>query len=638
MTASATPLWTPTAERVDRSAMSRMLLRAGVGDYPALHRWSVNEPESFWREVWDQCGVIGDAGERTIEQGATMRATRFFPDAQLSIVENMLRRTGDDPAIIAVDEHGTRTLSWDQLAVDVGAMAAALAADGVAEGDRVAAWLPNGIEAVIAMLGAAAIGAVFSSTSPDFGAAGVLDRFAQIEPTVLFVVDGYDYGGKHFDRRSVRDEIVDGLPTVRRTVTVSEFDEYLAPHRGTVVPIVQRPFDHPWHVLYSSGTTGTPKCIVHATGRVLLQHLKEHQLHSDLAAGDRLMYVTTCGWMMWNWMVSALASGVTIVCVDGNVMHPGPERLWDLVDEHHVDMLGVGAKYLDALAGAQFSPRRSNDLGSLRTLASTGSPLSPERFRWVYDEVKRDVHLASISGGTDLCSCFVLGDPTSPVYAGEIQRPGLGMAVDVWSEHGEPVQVGGRGELVCTESFPSQPLGFWNDPDGERYRAAYYDRFAPEHDVWYHGDFAAWTQHGGVIIHGRSDTTLNPGGIRIGTAEIYRVVEQIDGITESLVFGQDVDNDVRIVLLVVLDDGVALDDDLRTRITAAVRTGCSPRHVPRSIVAVDELPRTRSGKLVELAVGDVVNGREVRNVEALANPEALWAIRDAVGAGPNSNQ
>jgi acetoacetyl-CoA synthetase len=334
--------------------------------------------------------------------------------------------------------------------------------------------------------------------------------------------------------------------------------------------------------------------------------------------------------MMWNWMVSALASGVTIVCVDGNVMHPGPERLWDLVDRHQVNLLGVGAKYLDALAAAGFSPRRSHHLGSLRTLASTGSPLSPERFEWVYDEVKTDVHLASISGGTDLCSCFVLGDPTSPVYAGEIQRPGLGMAVDVWSDSGESLGPGERGELVCTQPFPSQPLGFWNDPGDERYRSAYFDRFAPVHDVWYHGDFASWTEHGGIVIHGRSDTTLNPGGIRIGTAEIYRVVEQLDGITESLVFGQDIDDDVRIVLLVVLDDGVELDDEMRSRITDAVRSGCSPRHVPRLVVAVDELPRTRSGKLVELAVGDVVNGREVRNVEALANPDALWAIRDAL--------
>ena len=616
--------------------MARLFERVGVGDYRALHDWSVNEPDAFWRMVWDHCALIGDPGERVVERGATMRDSRFFPDAQLSIVENVLRRTGGEPAIIAVDEVGTRVLSWDQLAQDVGAMAAALGADGVGEGDRVAAWLPNGIEAVVAMLGAAALGAVFSSTSPDFGAAGVLDRFGQIEPSVLFVVDGYHYGGTHFDRSAVRDEIVAGLPTARRVVTVSEFDEYLEPHRGTPAPIVRRPFDHPWYVLYSSGTTGTPKCIVHATGRVLLQHVKEHQLHSDLAAGDRLLYVTTCGWMMWNWMVSALASGVTIVCVDGNVMHPGPERLWDLVEDHDVDMLGVGAKYLDALGGVQFSPGQNHDLGSLRTLASTGSPLSPERFQWVYDEVKPDVHLASISGGTDLCSCFVLGDPTSPVYAGEIQRPGLGMAVDVWSEAGESLAVGERGELVCTEPFPSQPLGFWNDPDGERYRAAYFDRFAPDHDVWYHGDFAAWTEHGGMVIHGRSDTTLNPGGIRIGTAEIYRVVERIDGIAESLVFGQDIDHDVRIVLLVVLDDGVELDDELRTRITAAVRTGCSPRHVPRLIVAVDELPRTRSGKLVELAVGDVVNGREVRNVEALANPEALWSIRDAVGAEPSS--
>ena len=373
---------------------------------------------------------------------------------------------------------------------------------------------------------------------------------------------------------------------------------------------------------------------------MLLTHVKEHQLHSDLSPGDRLLYVTTCGWMMWNWLVSALASGVTIVTVDGNVTYPGPARLWELVDVHEIAMLGVGAKYLDALAnrvsgGGPYRPRDHHDLASLRTLASTGSPLSPERFAWVYDAVKADVHLASISGGTDLCGCFVLGDPTSPVYAGEIQRPGLGMAVEVWSEDGMPVPVGVRGELVCTAPFPSQPLGFWDDwaagTDDARYRAAYYERFEGANGgfgVWHHGDFASWTEHGGMIIHGRSDTTLNPGGIRIGTAEIYRVVERIDGVSESLVFGQEVDDDVRIVLLVVLAEGVELDDHLRSAITSAVRSGCSPRHVPRLIVPVAELPRTRSGKLVELAVSDAVNGRGVRNVEALDNPDALWAIRD----------
>ena len=610
--------------------MAGLMSRFGVEDYPALHRFSVDAPDRFWGALWDECGMVGDRGERVLEPGGEMFEARFFPDARLSVVEHVVRHTGPEPAIIAVDERGTRTISWDDLAVEVGAMAAALRADGVEAGDRVVVWLPNGIEAVVAMLGAAAIGAVFSSTSPDFGAAGVLDRFGQIEPKVFFAVDGYDYGGKHFDRRDVKAEIVAGLPTLTRTVTVGGpadgFDAYLAPHRGTPVPIERRPFDHPWYVLFSSGTTGKPKCIVHATGRVLLQHLKEHRFHSDLSAGDRLLYVTTCGWMMWNWLVSGLASGVTIVCVDGNVVHPSPSRLWDLVDEHGVDFLGVGAKYLDALAHAGYEPREHHDLTSLRTIASTGSPLSPERFAWVYDEVKHDVHLASISGGTDLCGCFVLGDPTAPVYAGQIQRPALGMAVDVWSQDGESQPAGVRGELVCTRPFPSQPLEFWADHDDRRYRAAYFDRFP---GVWHHGDFASWTEQGGMIIHGRSDTTLNPGGIRIGTAEIYRVVEGLDGVAEALVFGQETgDDDVRIVLLVVLDEGVDLDDDLRSEIAGAVRSGCSPRHVPRRIVAVDELPRTRSGKLVELAVGDVVNGREVRNTEALANPEALWAIRD----------
>ena len=628
-------LWAPSPERAAGTRMARFAARLGCADYPALHRRSIEEPDVFWPALWDECALVGDPGTRVLDDGGSMRETRLFPDGSLSIVEHVLRHTGPEPAIIAEDETGVvRTISWDELAVEVGAMAAALAAEGVGEGDRVAAWLPNGIEAVVAMLGAAALGAVFSSTSPDFGSAGVLDRFGQIEPVVLFAVDGYDYGGTRFDRRDVRAEIEAGLPSLRRTVVVGDdWDAFLAPHRGTPAPTTRRSFHHPWYILYSSGTTGTPKCIVHATGRVLLQHAKEHQLHSDLSAGDRLLYVTTCGWMMWNWLVSALASGVTIVTVDGNVAHPGLSRLWDLVDRHQVDLLGVGAKYLDALANRGYSPADHHDLTSLRTLASTGSPLSPERFAWVYEHVKADIHLASISGGTDLCGCFVLGDPTSAVHAGEIQRAGLGMAVEVWSPDGTPVPVGERGELVCTKAFPSQPLGFWNDPDDARYRAAYYERFGD--DVWHHGDFASWTEHGGVVIHGRSDTTLNPGGIRIGTAEIYRAVEGLPGIAESLVFGEDVvdadgGQDVRIVLLVVLDEGVTLDDDLRASIADAVRTRCSPRHVPRRIVAVEDLPRTRSGKLVELAVADAVNGREVRNTEALADPDVLWAVRDAV--------
>ncbi|MFP5578345.1 MAG: acetoacetate--CoA ligase [Acidimicrobiia bacterium] len=637
MTELGALLWTPSPERA-ATRMARFAVRLGLDGYEELHRRSVSDPDAFWPAVWDECGLVGDRGTTVLDPGASMPDARFFPDAEVSVVEHVLRHTGSGPAVIAESEAGTRTISWDELATEVGAMAAALAAKGVGEGDRVAAWLPNGIEAVVAMLGAAALGAVFSSTSPDFGAPGVLDRFGQIEPAVLFAVDGYDYGGRHFDRRDVRRQIVAGLPSLRRTVVIGDdWEAFLGPHRGTPAPLDRRSFHHPWYVLYSSGTTGTPKCIVHATGRVLLQHAKEHQLHTDLSAGDRLLYVTTCGWMMWNWLVSALAWGVTVVAVDGNVVHPTPGRLWELADRHGVDVVGVGAKYLDALAHHGYHPADHHDLSSVRTLASTGSPLSPERFAWVYEHVKSDVHLASISGGTDLCGCFVLGDPTSPVHAGEIQRPGLGMAVDVWSEAGDPLGPGDRGELVCTRPFPSQPLGFWDDPDGSRYRSAYYERFpaAGGYGVWHHGDFASWTEHGGVVIHGRSDTTLNPGGIRIGTAEIYRAVEDLPGIAESLVFGEEVvdddgSTDVRIVLLVVLDEGGALDDDLRARIADTVRTRCSPRHVPRRIVAVDDLPRTRSGKLVELAVADAVNGREVRNTEALVDPDVLWAVRDAV--------
>lgn len=639
MTELGALLWTPSPERAAATRMARFAARLGLDGYDELHRLSVSDPDAFWPAVWDECGLVGDRGSTVLDPGASMPDARFFPHAELSVVEHVLRHTGSGPAVIAESEAGTRTISWDELAIEVGAMAAALAAEGVAEGDRVAAWLPNGIEAVVAMLGAAALGAVFSSTSPDFGAPGVLDRFGQIEPAVLFAVDGYDYGGRHFDRRDVRRQIVAGLPSLRRTVVLGDdWEAFLGPHRGTPAPLDRRSLHHPWYVLYSSGTTGTPKCIVHATGRVLLQHAKEHQLHTDLSAGDRLLYVTTCGWMMWNWLVSALAWGVTIVAVDGNVVHPTPGRLWELADRHGVDVVGVGAKYLDALAHHGYHPADRHDLSSVRTLASTGSPLSPERFAWVYEHVKADLHLASISGGTDLCGCFVLGDPTSPVHAGEIQRPGLGMAVDVWSEAGDALGPGDRGELVCTRPFPSQPLGFWDDPDGSRYRSAYYERYPAAgggYGVWHHGDFASWTEQGGVVIHGRSDTTLNPGGIRIGTAEIYRAVEDLPGIAESLVFGEEVvdddgGTDVRIVLLVVLDEGGALDDELRARIADTVRTRCSPRHVPRRIVAVDDLPRTRSGKLVELAVADAVNGREVRNTEALVDPDVLWAVRDAV--------
>lgn len=657
------PLWTPPPQRAAASAMEAFRARAAgvagreLADTVELHRWSVDEPEHFWsllgaellgldpsQPVWDR------------EPGRSIAEVSWFPEARLNVAELILagpRGTDDpapdtDPFLVAVDETGRRAaLSRGEARSSVARVAAALRAEGVGAGDRVVVWLPNAAEAILVMLGAAAIGAVFSSTSPDFGSDGVLDRFGQVEPKVLVATDGYTYGGKRFDRRPQLAEIVEGLPTLRRTVVVPtlgldlpagavSWEDWLAPHADAVADFEQLPFDHPWYVLFSSGTTGVPKCIVHRTGGVLLQHRKEHSLHLDIRPGDPVLYFTTCGWMMWNWLASTPASGAVPVLYEGNPAHPGPERLWELVGSESLSFLGVSAKYLDSIRKSGYRPALAADLSSLRTLASTGSPLAPETFAWVMSDVAPGcgpdgLHLASISGGTDLCACFVCGDPTRPVYEGEIQGPALGMAVDVWALDGSPAGVGERGELVCTEAFPSTPLGFWGDGPlgdvGPRYSAAYFERFP---GVWAHGDFATWTPHGGMVIHGRSDTTLNPGGVRIGTAEIYRQVEEVPGVLESLVFGQEVDHDVRIVLLVRLADGVELDDDLVSEIRARIRKGCTPRHVPAEVVAVDDLPRTRSGKLAELAVTDAVNGREVRNTTALANPECLDSIVAAV--------
>lgn len=662
---SETALWTPSAERVDASAMERFRARAqevtgqSFGDSVALHRWSIDQPEEFWGLLFDNLlPGIDRPGPAVGNVGAHPAELRWFPGVTMNVAEVILSgRVGevvagtDDPMFVSVDELGcrrvvTRAEAW----AEVGAIAAALRAEGVSVGDRVAVWLPNTEVAMLVMLAAASIGAVFSSTSPDFGVDGVLDRFGQIEPKVLVAVDGYSYGGKPFDRLAQLAEVVEGLPTLERTIVLgdpddafdhsrlSTYEAWVEPHRGAQLSFEQLPFDHPWYVLFSSGTTGVPKCIVHRSGGVLLQHLKEHQLHCDIGQGDRVCYFTTAGWMMWNWLASVPASGATAVLYEGNPFHPGSERLWELAAAESLTFLGVSAKYVDAVAKSGYRPTDEVDLSALRTLASTGSPLSPESFEWLYDSVAPTgatsrsgsgggLHVASISGGTDLCGCFVCGDPTRPVFSGEIQGPALGMAVDVWDESGEPCPVGVRGELVCTEGFPSTPLRFWNDGEsrevGPRYMSAYFERFA---GVWAHGDFASFTDRGGIVIHGRSDTTLNPGGVRIGTAEIYRQTEQIPEVLESLVFGQEVDGDVRIVLLVRLvaeaELSAALVQDIRDRI----RTGCSPRHVPAVVLAVDDLPRTRSGKLAELAVADRVNGREVRNTSALANPQTLDVI------------
>jgi acetoacetyl-CoA synthetase len=626
------PLWTPRPDRAAASSIARFRSANGFAadDHEGLQQWSIDQPEAFWPALWRFVGMPGEPEGPVLVEGATLREARFFPDTSLNVAEVILAGRGaspDAPMLVAVDEVGTRRVfTRAEVRTEVGAAAAALRAEGVEPGDRVVAWSPNGIETMVLMLAAASIGAVFSSTSPDFGVDGVLDRFGQIRPVLLVAVESYRYDGREFDRREVLGQIRAGLPTLRRTVTLGEdWDRWLEPHRGTEPTFEPFPFDHPWYVLYSSGTTGVPKCIVHRTGGVLLQHLKEHQLHCDIGPGDRVLYFTTCGWMMWNWLASVPASGATAVLFDGSPFAAGPGTLFELAESEELTFLGVSAKFLDSVRKSGHHPGEAHRLGSVRTIASTGSPLAAETFVWVYENVASEVHLASISGGTDLCGCFVGGDPTRPVYAGEIQGPVTGMAVEIWGDDGEPAAVGERGDLVCVRPFPSMPLGFWGDDDGSRYRAAYFERFAGR-DVWAQGDFATRTAHGGVVIHGRSDTTLNPGGVRIGTAEIYRQVEQIPEVVESLVFGQDWDGDTRIVLLVRLAEGAELDEGLVAEIKARIRTGCSPRHVPAVIAQVEDLPRTRSGKLAELAVADVVNGREVRNTSALANPETLEVI------------
>lgn len=664
MTELAKALWTPTRERIAKSRMNRFAKK--VNKSVDLHAWSVAQPSEFWSQVWDDCGVIGHQGDRAFipnSAGAPISTAKFFPDAQLSVVENFLQNcvngNGASEALVAIDELGARrSRSWDGLSLRVAAIAGSLEQLGVVAGDRVVAWLPNSIEAVEVMLGVASLGAVFSSASPDFGANGVTDRFSQIEPKVLVAVDGYRYNGKDFDCIERLTQIRAGLPSLVATIVVHnvsvgehsrdgllDYESFVS--SGMTSPVTPRRFgfDHPWYVLYSSGTTGVPKCIVHRTGGVLLQHMKEHQLHCNLGTGDRVMYFTTTGWMMWNWLVSVLASGATAVLFDGAPTMPNTDRLFDIVDSEEITLLGVSAKYIDSVRKAGIEPRTSHNLRSLHTICSTGSPLSPEGFDWVYTSVKQDVHLSSISGGTDLCACFVGGDPTRPIYRGEIQGPMLGMASDAVSDVVSDVssdkdgkfqslfdQPGIAGELVCRQPFPSTPLGFWNDgrdgaPDpmhpGPKYLSAYFERIP---GMWAQGDFASWTQHHGIIIHGRSDTTLNPGGVRIGTAEITRVVEQHAGVLESLVFGQEIDNDVRIVLLVRLAEGVKLTDQLMSDIKSRIRVACTPRHVPGLVVQVQDLPRTRSNKLVELALADAVNGRPVRNSEAIANPECIWQI------------
>ena len=655
------PLWRPEKTRAAQTTLAAfsgwMSSRTGkpLSDYDDLHRHSTQSPGEFWSAFWDFAEIAGDKGKPPyLVDGDKMPGARFFPDARLNFAENLLCKNGTGSALVFWGEDKVkRRMTWDELRDDVARASQVLREAGVGPGDRVGAILPNMPESIVSVLAAASIGAVWSSCSPDFGAQGVLDRFGQIEPKVLIACDGYYYNGKAIDIADKLADIVARLPSVKGVIVVPYLGRDKATVQGLNTGLIHRgsraqtwddavrarpaaplrferfAFSHPLYVLFSSGTTGMPKCIIHSAGGTLLKHLSEQRLHSDIKAGDRVFYFTTLGWMMWNWLVSGLSSGATLLLYDGSPFHPDGNILWDYAQAEKATHFGTSAKYIDALKKAELSPAKTHDLSALRVLLSTGSPLVPESFDYIYEAIKKDLHLASISGGTDIVGCFVLGIPTKPVWPGEIQGPALGLAVDVVDENGKRV-ARGKGELVCAGPFPSMPVGFWNDADGKKYQAAYFSRFP---GIWHHGDFAEWTEHGGMIIHGRSDATLNPGGVRIGTAEIYRQVEQLAEVQESIVIGQDWEGDVRVILFVVLKPGLALDDPLRDRIKKQIRAGASPRHVPARIVQVADIPRTKSGKITELAVRDVVHGREVKNKEALANPEALELYRGIAELG-----
>ncbi|CAA6605157.1 Acetyl-coenzyme A synthetase 1 [Rhodospirillaceae bacterium LM-1] len=639
-------LWTPSPDRIAQAAITRFAAEAGrrfgrhLPDYKSLHDWSAQRPDQFWDMMWDWANIRGDKGAIVAQNLDKMPGAAWFPEAKLNFAENLLGRKDEAQAIQFWGEDKVRrSLSWRQLYDQVSRMMAAMKAAGIGPGDRVAAYLPNMPEAPIAMLATAGLGAIWSSASPDFGVQGVLDRFGQTQPKILIGVDGYHYNGKTHDCLGKLKEIAAGLPTLEKLIIVPYasaapdlsglanaqlFADFLAPFVAQPIVFERFAFDHPLYILFSSGTTGAPKCICHGAGGTLLQHMKEHLLHCDIRPNDRVFYFTTLGWMMWNWLMTALASEATLMLYDGSPFYPSGNVLFDYAETEKFTFFGTSAKWIDAVLKAGLEPINTHDLSAVRLITSTGSPLSPEGFEFVYRSIKQEVCLSSISGGTDIVSCFMLGNPALPVHRGEIQCLGLGMKVEVYDENAKPIY-GEKGELVCTKPFPSMPVGFWNDADGQKYHNAYFAKYP---NVWCHGDWIEITPSGGVVVFGRSDATLNPGGVRIGTAEIYRQVEQLHEVVESLVIGQDWDNDVRVVLFVRLRDGIMLSDDLQAAIKKRIRDNCTPRHVPARIVQVDDIPRTKSGKIVELAVRDVVHGRSVKNIEALANPEALELFKD----------
>lgn len=635
-------LWTPSRNQISSSEISAYIQYVNqsfgldIQNYSQLYDWSISENQQFWSSYWDFSGLVGEKGDVVLENGTDIERARWFPVAKLNYAENLLQCRSDETAIYfkAENKRDSR-LSFNELYIQVSAVAAWLTAQGVVKGDRVAAYMANMPETVVAMLATTSLGAIWTSTSPDFGAQSVIERFGQTKPKILFTQDGYFYNGKILDIRDKVAQIqlnIDDIQTVVNVPFVGMSCEYpvttwadvLATDHGETLEYEPCGFDDPLFILYSSGTTGKPKCITHKVGGTLIQHRKEQQLHTDIKAGDSVFYFTTCGWMMWNWLVSALASKSSLVLYDGSPFFPDGNILWDYADEVGITQFGTSAKYIDALKKHRYAPAETHQLSELRTLCSTGSVLAPESFDYVYKSIKQNLCLSSISGGTDIISCFVLGCPILPVYRGQSQCRGLGMSVEVFDDAGQSLN-GGKGELVCTQTFPSQPAFFWGDETGEKYHDAYFTEYE---NVWHHGDYVSLTPERGVVIYGRSDATLNPGGVRIGTAEIYRHVEQLEEVLESIVVGQDWKSDVRVILFVVLQEGLKLDQALINKIKLTVRTECTPRHVPAKVIQVSEIPRTKSGKIVELAVREVIHGRAVKNLHALANPQALEFYRD----------